>query len=92
MNFSRFLYYSLEVQGIDLELKEVPFNVFLKNGDILTLCFLELEDEDALVVAETNNMGAEEIRIIPKENIEYISIYYDFEENDGNDEFDRMII
>ena len=92
MNFSRFLYYSLEGQGISLDLKEIPFNIFLKNGDILTLCFLELEDEDALVVAETNNVGAEEIRIIPKENIEYVSIYYDFEENDGDDEFDRMII
>lgn len=92
MNFSRFLSYSLQLQGIDLELKEVPFNVFMKNGDILTLCFMELEDEDALVVVETNNVGAEEIRIIPKENIEYISIYYDFEENNDDDEFDRMII
>lgn len=91
MNFSRFLLYSLQLQGIDLELKEIPFNVFLKDGDILTLCFLELEDDDALVVVETNSVGAEEIRIIPKENIGYVGIYYDFEDKD-DEEFDRMII
>ena len=92
MNFSRFLSYSLKVQGIDLKLKEIPFNIFLKNTeDILTLCFLEFEDEDALVVVETNPIGAEEIRIIPKENIEYISIFYDFEESE-EEELDRMII
>ena len=92
MNFSRYLSYALELQNIGLELKEIPFNVFLKNtNDILTLCFLEAEDDDALIVVETNGVGAEEIRIIPKENIEYVSIFYDFED-DGDDELDNMIV
>ena len=32
---------------MELELKEIPFNIFLKsNGDILSLCFLEYEDDE----------------------------------------------
>ena len=55
------------------------------------MCFLEEEKEDCIIVVETTDLGTEEIRIIPKDNIEYISIFYDFE--DDKEEFvDRMII
>ncbi len=78
MNYNEALKYGLEKQGISVKIDEIPINIFLKNtGDILTLCFIEKETENWLVVVETNNQGAEEIRVIPKENIEYISICYD---------------
>ena len=92
MNYGDALAIALERQGIELNLGDVPFNIFLKNtNDILTLCFLEEETENCIIVVETTDLGTEEIRIIPKDNIEYISIFYDFE--DVNEEvIDRMII
>lgn len=92
MDFSEALSNSLSKQGISLELSSVPFNVFLKNtGDVLTLCFLEEESDDYLIVVETNVEGAEELRIIPKENIEYLSIFYDFTILDEKEE-DKMFM
>ena len=77
---------------MDLELYEIPFNIFLKNtGDVLSLCFLEEENEDCLIVSETNTIGFEELRIIPKNNIEYVSVFYDFSSFKGNEE-DNMFI
>lgn len=81
MNYTNLLIDCLKKQDIELDIDEIPFNVFLKNTeDILTLCFLEYETDECLVVAETNTTGFEELRIIPKENIEYISIFYGFNE------------
>lgn len=92
MNCSELLKKSFEIQGIDLDLKEIPFNIFLKNtGDVLCLCFLEHETNDSLIVAETNQCGMEEIRIVPKDNIEYIGIFYDFEDIKTEND-DKMII
>lgn len=92
MNYGDALVLAMERQGIGLELGEIPFNVFLKNtNDILALCFLEEETEDYIIVVETNSIGAEEIRIIPKDNIEYISIFYDFED-ESDDVVDRMVV
>lgn len=92
MNYSGALALALEKQGIELNVDEIPFNIFLKNtNDILTLCFLEEEKEDCIIVVETTDLGNEEIRIIPKDNIEYISIFYDFGE-DKEEFVDRMII
>lgn len=83
MNFSKALIRALEKQNISLELDKIPINIFLKNtGDILSLCFLEEEKEDCMIVVETNINGGEEVRIIPKENIEYISIQYEYEEEE----------
>ncbi len=80
MNYTELIKNSLLKQDIDLKICEIPFNIFMKNnGDILTLCFIECETEDSLVVAETTDEGFEELRIIPKDNIEYVSIFYDFE-------------
>ena len=93
MNYTEALSLALERQGIELETNEIPFNIFLKNtNDILTLCFLEEESEDCIIVVETNEIGAEEIRIIPKGNIEYISIFYDFDMDGDDDVVDRMIV
>ena len=92
MNYTEALSLALERQGIELETNEIPFNIFLKNtNDILTLCFLEEESEDCIIVVETNEIGAEEIRIIPKGNIEYVSIFYDFVD-ESDDVADRMIV
>lgn len=91
MNFTKLLTDCLKKQDIDMDISEIPFNVFLKNTcDILTLCFIEFENDDFLVVAETNNRGSEELRIIPKENIEYVGIFYGFEEIEEKE--DKMII
>lgn len=93
MNYCDALGLAIKIQGIDSKINEIPINIFLKNtNDILTLCFLEEETEDYIIVFETNELGAEEIRIIPKDNIEYISIFYDFEDMNDNDIVDRMII
>lgn len=93
INYSQLLEYGVKLQGIDLNVEEIPFNLFLKNtGDVLYLCFIEYETYDCLVVAETNNKGSEEIRIIPKENIEYISVFYDFEKVESYQNDDKMII
>ena len=90
MNYSKALKYALMIQDINLDLDEIPFNVYLKNtGDILTLCFLEAEKDDCIILVETNTLGAEELRIIPKENIEYISIFYDFDSLTDEEE-DKM--
>ena len=93
MNYGDALVLAMKRQRIDLELNEIPFNVFLKNtNDILSLCFLEEETENCIIVVETNSIGAEEIRIIPKENIEYISIFYDFDDESEDMVSDRMIV
>lgn len=92
MNYEEALSSALGRQGIKLKVSEIPFNIFLKNtNDILTLCFLEEETEDYLSIVETTDYGVEEVRIIPKENIEYVSIFYDFEES-KEEPVDRMII
>lgn len=92
MNYGNALALAIKMQGIDLEIGEIPLNIFMKNThDILTLCFLEEESEDCIIVVETNDLGAEEIRIIPKDNIEYIGIFYDFVE-ESEEIVDRMII
>ena len=81
MNYEEALSCAIKRQGIELKVSEIPFNIFLKNtNDILTLCFLEKETVDYLSIVETTDYGVEEVRIIPKENIEYVSIFYDFEE------------
>lgn len=81
MNYTKLLIDCLKKQGIDLKIDEIPFNIFLKNtGDILTLSFIEYESDECLIVAETNEKGYEELRIIPKENIEYVGIFYGFKE------------
>ena len=93
MNFTKALSFALKLQDISLNTNEIPFNVFLKNtGDVLSLCFLEHERDDCLIIVETNVQGAEELRIIPKENIEYISIFYDFSVLDKCEEKDKMFI
>ena len=82
----------LEIQNIDLDINNVPFNVYMKNtGDILRLCFLEEENNEVLIVSETTHYGVEEIRIIPKINIEYIGIFYDFKSLEPRKQ-DKMII
>lgn len=92
MNYEEALSSAIVRQGIKLKVSEIPFNIFLKNtNDILTLCFLEEETEDYLSIVETTDYGVEEVRIIPKENIEYVSIFYDFAES-KEEPVDRMII
>ena len=92
MNYGSILQVAIKKQGMNLKLNQIPFNIFLKNtGDILRLCFLEDENNEYIIVSETNGLGYEEIRIIPKENIEYVSIFYDFSEMTF-DEIDKMII
>lgn len=92
MNYNNILQLAVELQGMELGLRDIPFNIFLKNnGDVLRLCFLEWDDDDYIIVSETNGLGYEEIRVVPKENIEYISIFYDFSELDLEDK-DKMII
>ena len=92
MNYEEALSSAIGRQGINLKVSEIPFNIFLKNtNDILTLCFLEEETEDYISIVETTDYGVEEVRIIPKENIEYVSIFYDFEES-KEEPVDRMII
>lgn len=93
MDYAQILELAVKKQGMELSLNEIPFNVFLKNTDsILTICFLEYEDEDCMIVSETNGFGFEELRIIPKQNIEYISIFYDFSDMDKEEYDDKMII
>ena len=93
MNYSEILTNSLKKQGIDMDIKEIPFNLFLKNSDdVLLLCFIEYEDDKCLVVAETNDKGFEELRIVPKSNIEYISVFYDFNYDENEEKTDKMII
>ncbi len=92
MNYEEALSCAIKRQGIELRVDEIPFNIFLKNtNDILTLCFLEEETEEYITIVETTDYGVEEIRIIPKGNIEYISIFYDFEDP-KEEPVDRMII
>lgn len=84
----------LEIQNIDLDVNNVPFNIYLKNnGDILKLCFLEKENNDTIIVSETTTRGTEEIRIVPKINISYIGIFYDFTSLESKEKKeDKMII
>lgn len=93
MDYGKLLVCAVRKQDIDLELEEIPFNIFLKNtGDVLSLCFLEFEDDDCLIVAETNGFGTEEMRVVPKDNIEYVGIFYDFTSLDGDDPRDNMFL
>ena len=82
----------IKIQKINIETKNIPFNIYMKNnGDILRLCFLEAESKDTIIVSETTAGGTEEIRIIPKANIEYISIFYDWTSLEPR-QIDKMII
>lgn len=90
MDYKEALKTALILQNIDLTIDTIPLNIYLIGGDVLTLCFLEKETTDYIIVVETSNNGAEEIRIIPKNNIEYISIFYDFESLKVEDN-DKMI-
>lgn len=94
MNYTESIRQGLEIQHIPIDIKNTPFNVYLKHtGDILKLCFLEKETCDCIIVSETTMNGTEEIRIIPKENIEYIAIFYDFTSLETQkNKNDKMII
>lgn len=94
MNYTESLKQGLEIQNIPLDIKNTPINVYLKHtGDILKLCFLEKETYDYIIVSETTVNGTEEIRIVPKNNIEYISIFYDFTSLETKEnKNDKMII
>ena len=94
MNYTQSLKEGLKVQKINLKPYEVPFNIYFKHsGDVLRLCFLEKESMDYLVVSETTQYGTEEIRIVPKDSIEYIGIFYDFASIEPrNKPVDKMII
>ena len=93
MNFMKALGYALALQNIELNINEIPFNVFLKNtGDVLTLCFLEYETSDCLILVETTSEGREELRVVPKDNVEYLSVFYDFSILDDDEDNDKMII
>ena len=93
MNYEKILKLAIRKQDMNLELNEIPFNIFLKNsGDVLTLCFLEEENEECIIISETNMMGFEELRIVPKENIEYISVFYDFSSLGDDDNMDVMFL
>lgn len=94
MNYTESLKQGLEIQNIPLDIKNTPINVYLKHtGDILKLCFLEKETYDYIIVSETTVNGTEEIRIVPKKNIEYISIFYDFTSLETKEnKNDKMII
>lgn len=92
INVQECLRKGLEIQKIDLNVNDIPFNIYMKNnGDVLRLCFLEAENIDSIIVSETTHYGVEEIRIIPKVNIEYIGIFYDFESLEPRMQ-DKMII
>lgn len=67
MNMMKTLKEAIKVQDIDLELNEIPINIFLKhNGDILEFCFIEKESEDAFDCGGTcGNRGG--IKNNPKE-------------------------
>ena len=94
MNYTQSIKDGLKVQNINLKPYDVPLNIYLKhNNTVLRLCFLEKESLDYLVVSETTEYGAEEIRIIPKDSIEYIGIFYDFASIEPrNKPVDKMII
>lgn len=92
MNYTEMLEKAMDVQDIDIEIRNLPFNIYMKNtGDILRLCFMEFEDDEVLLVSETTAHGTEEIRVVPKGNIEYIGIFYDFQSLKP-EKTDKMII
>lgn len=94
MNYTQSLKDGLKIQKINLKPTDVPFNIYLKhNGDVLRLCFLEKETMDYIVVSETTEYGSEEIRIVPKDSIGYIGIFYDFASIEPRSKpVDKMII
>lgn len=95
IDYTKSLEKATQIQNIKLETHNIPLNIYMKyNGDILRLCFLEHETQDTLIISETTPHGTEEIRIIPKRNIEFISIFYDFDALTANEKpfKDKMII
>ena len=94
MNYTQSLKDGLKVQKIQLKPYDVPVNIYLKHTEqVLRLCFIEKESTDYLVVSETTQYGTEEIRILPKENIEYVAIFYDFASIEPRGKpVDKMII
>lgn len=93
MNYARALLSAITKQGIELTIKDVPFNIYMKHTmDILSLCFLEEETDNYIIVVETNINGEEELRIVPKDNIEYISICYGKLELQEEEKEDIMFI
>ena len=82
MNYTDSLKEAKKIQGINLKTDEIPITIYMKNnGDILQVCFIEKETINHLIIIEIMNQG-EQIRIIPKNNIEYRSIHYFIEEEE----------
>ena len=80
MNYTQAINDGLQDQNIDIELHNVPLNIYLYSDHIVSLCFLDYEDDEYLRVVETGPSGGEELRIIPKDNIIFIGVIYQTEE------------
>ena len=90
INYSKLVVDELNSQDVDADILEVPLNIFLKSGDVLYLCFIEKETVDVLVVSETTNDFKEELRIVPKCNINYVSVVYEINLDVGENGKDKM--
>lgn len=76
MNWSKAVITGINKQGIKSGLDEIPVNIYLNMGDILRCCFLDEETDDLLIVSETTNTGTEEVRVVNKVDVSYISVVY----------------
>lgn len=100
MNYSKLITAQFEEQDIDLDIEEIPIAIYFKSGDLISLSFIERETVDALVVSETttklnpNNtlQFGDELRIIPKDNIDYVSVIYDVSFDLDNEVKDKMFL
>ena len=76
MRFIKNIENALEKQKQKTKIKDCPLKITLKSGHTLNYCYIENETKKILTIAETTKKGTEELRIINKEDISYISIIY----------------
>ena len=98
MNYSKLIKDEFDKKEIDLEVNEIPLNIFLKEDEI-PLCFIERETIDALVIYQTTSkledndvLFSDELRIIPKDKIEYVAIVYDLDFDFNEKTEDKMFL
>lgn len=76
MNIITSLLEAVASQDIDAMVDDICFNLYTKQGSVFFLCFYVSETESVFTFVNTSENGTEELKIIPKDNIEYIELVY----------------
>ena len=76
INVTNSLIKSLKLQQLPTDISKIAVNIYTKQS-VFSTCFIEYETPSVLGIVETMIDGSEQIRIVPKENLDYIEVVYE---------------